>query len=105
MNAIEIEERVVAVLDGVLGHAYRLAPPAAPARELPQAPDLADAAKRTRAASPAIPSASTRSAWATIDADGMIDFLITSAWSGIRGFHSGRMFIISSGVPGRPSRR
>jgi hypothetical protein len=33
-----------------------------------------------------------------IDADGIADLLITSAWSGIRGFHSGRMFIISSGV-------
>jgi hypothetical protein len=33
-----------------------------------------------------------------VDGDGTIDFLITSAWSGIHGFHSGRMFIISSGV-------
>jgi hypothetical protein len=33
-----------------------------------------------------------------IDGDGTIDLLITSAWSGIKGFHSGRMFIISSGV-------
>jgi hypothetical protein len=33
-----------------------------------------------------------------IDGDGSIDFLITSAWSGIHGFHSGRMFVISSGV-------
>ena len=33
-----------------------------------------------------------------IDGDGTIDFLITSAWSGIKGFHSGRMFVISSGV-------
>ena len=33
-----------------------------------------------------------------IDGDGTIDFLITSAWSGIHGFHSGRMFVISSGV-------
>jgi hypothetical protein len=38
-----------------------------------------------------------------VDGDGTIDLLITSAWSGIRGFHSGRMFIISSGVAaGRP---
>jgi hypothetical protein len=36
-----------------------------------------------------------------VDGDGTVDFLITSAWSGIRGFHSGRMFIISSGVAGR----
>jgi len=33
-----------------------------------------------------------------VDGDGTIDFLITSAWSGIHGFHSGRMFIISSGI-------
>jgi len=32
------------------------------------------------------------------DGDGTIDFLITSAWSGIRGNHSGRVFLISSGV-------
>ncbi|MEP6768111.1 MAG: FG-GAP-like repeat-containing protein [Acidobacteriota bacterium] len=37
-----------------------------------------------------------------VDGDGKIDFLITSAWSGIHGFHSGRMFILSSGVS-RPS--
>jgi len=36
-----------------------------------------------------------------VDGDGTIDFLITSAWSGIRGFHSGRMFIISSGIANR----
>ena len=36
-----------------------------------------------------------------VDGDGTIDFLITSAWSGIHGFHSGRMFIISSGVPAK----
>lgn len=34
-----------------------------------------------------------------VDGDGTIDFLITSAWSGIRGFHTGRMFVVSSGVP------
>ncbi len=33
-----------------------------------------------------------------VDGDGTIDFLITSAWSDIQGFHSGRMFIISSGI-------
>jgi hypothetical protein len=33
-----------------------------------------------------------------IDGDGTIDLLITSAWSGIKGFHSGRMFVISSGL-------
>ena len=31
-----------------------------------------------------------------IDGDGTIDLLITSAWSGIKGFHSGRMFVIPS---------
>jgi hypothetical protein len=34
-----------------------------------------------------------------IDGDDTADFLITSAWSGIHGFHSGRMFVISSGLP------
>jgi hypothetical protein len=33
-----------------------------------------------------------------VDGDGTVDFLITSAWSGLHGFHSGRMFLISSGV-------
>jgi hypothetical protein len=33
-----------------------------------------------------------------VDGDGTIDFLITSAWSGVRGFQSGRVFVISSGV-------
>ena len=33
-----------------------------------------------------------------VDGDGVSDFLITAAWSGIRGFHSGRVFIVSSGV-------
>ena len=33
-----------------------------------------------------------------VDGDGTVDFLITSAWSGVSGFHSGRVFIISSGV-------
>ncbi len=32
------------------------------------------------------------------DGDGTIDFLITSAWSGIKGNHSGRVFLISSGI-------
>lgn len=34
-----------------------------------------------------------------IDGDGSVDLLITSAWSGVSGFNSGRIFIISSGVP------
>lgn len=33
-----------------------------------------------------------------VDRDGTIDFLITSAWSGIHGAQSGRLFIISSGI-------
>jgi hypothetical protein len=33
-----------------------------------------------------------------VDADGTIDFLITSGWSGVSGFHSGRVFVISSGI-------
>jgi hypothetical protein len=37
-----------------------------------------------------------------VEGDGVTDFLITSGWSGVHGFHSGRVFIISSGVkPGR----
>jgi hypothetical protein len=32
------------------------------------------------------------------DGDGTMDLLITSAWSGIQGNHSGRVFLISSGV-------
>ena len=32
------------------------------------------------------------------DGDGTDDLLITSAWSGVRGFHSGRVFLISSGI-------
>jgi hypothetical protein len=33
-----------------------------------------------------------------VDGDGTTDFLITAGWSGIHGHHSGRVFIISSGV-------
>jgi hypothetical protein len=33
-----------------------------------------------------------------VDGDGTIDFLITSAWSSIHGYRSGRMYIISSGI-------
>jgi hypothetical protein len=36
-----------------------------------------------------------------VNGDGTVDLLITSAWSGIHGFHSGRMFVISSGVQRR----
>jgi tetratricopeptide (TPR) repeat protein len=38
-----------------------------------------------------------------VDDDGIDDLLITSGWSSVRGFHSGRVFIISSGVSaGKP---
>ena len=40
-----------------------------------------------------------------VDADGTVDFLITSAWSGVRGFHSGRIFVLSSGVQNRAAAR
>ena len=33
-----------------------------------------------------------------IDGDGTVDFLITAAWSGVKGYHSGRMFVVSSGI-------
>jgi hypothetical protein len=33
-----------------------------------------------------------------VDHDGTTDFLITSGWSGVHGFHSGRVFIVSSGI-------
>jgi tetratricopeptide (TPR) repeat protein len=33
-----------------------------------------------------------------VDGDGTVDFLITAAWSGVHGNHSGRIFIVSSGV-------
>jgi len=32
-----------------------------------------------------------------VDGDGAIDFLITSAWSGVNGFQSGRVFVIAGG--------
>jgi hypothetical protein len=38
-----------------------------------------------------------------VDRDGTDDFLITSGWSGVHGFHSGRVFIVSSGVKKRPN--
>jgi len=34
-----------------------------------------------------------------VDQDGTSDLLITSAWSSVHGFQSGRVFLISSGVP------
>jgi hypothetical protein len=36
-----------------------------------------------------------------VDGDGTVDLLITAAWSGVHGFHSGRIFIVSSGVKKR----
>jgi hypothetical protein len=34
-----------------------------------------------------------------VDGDGIADLLITSGWSAVSGHHSGRVFVISSGVP------
>ena len=34
-----------------------------------------------------------------VDGDGTVDLLVTSGWSGASGHHSGRVFVISSGVP------
>ncbi len=36
-----------------------------------------------------------------VDHDGTADLLITSGWSSVHGFQSGRVFLISSGVPAR----
>ncbi len=36
-----------------------------------------------------------------VDGDGIIDLLITSSWSNVKGFQSGRMYIISGAAPGR----
>ncbi|MHA4915584.1 hypothetical protein, partial [Enterococcus faecium] len=33
-----------------------------------------------------------------VDHDGIDDLLITSGWSAVNGHHSGRVFVISSGV-------
>jgi tetratricopeptide (TPR) repeat protein len=33
-----------------------------------------------------------------VDGDGEVDFLLTAAWSGVHGNHSGRIFIVSGGV-------
>ena len=33
-----------------------------------------------------------------VDGDGNVDLLITSGWSAVHGHHSGRVFVISSGV-------
>jgi FG-GAP repeat/Tetratricopeptide repeat len=38
-----------------------------------------------------------------VDGDGTVDFLITAAWSGVHGYHSGRVFLISSGVAVSPA--
>jgi len=37
-----------------------------------------------------------------VDGDGTSDLLITSGWSAVHGNHSGRVFLISSGVNGKP---
>jgi hypothetical protein len=36
----------------------------------------------------------------TTDDNGQAELLITSAWSAVRGFHTGRIFLISSGIKG-----
>ncbi|HEY2633189.1 MAG TPA: FG-GAP-like repeat-containing protein [Steroidobacteraceae bacterium] len=36
-----------------------------------------------------------------VDGDGTVDLLITSGWSAASGHHSGRVFVVSSGVPMR----
>lgn len=33
-----------------------------------------------------------------VDGDGTMDLLLTAAWSGANGYHSGRVFVVSSGV-------
>ena len=40
-----------------------------------------------------------------VDRDGTLDLLVTSAWSGVHGYRSGRMFVISSGVSRPPPRK
>jgi hypothetical protein len=39
-----------------------------------------------------------------VDGDGVDDLLITSGWSAVSGHHSGRVFVISSGIPRRERR-
>ena len=39
-----------------------------------------------------------------IDGDGRTDFLVTSAWSGINGFRSGRVYIVAGTVQMESSR-
>ena len=36
-----------------------------------------------------------------VDGDGVIDFLITSAWSNVKGYRSGRVFVLSGQVIGK----
>ena len=38
-----------------------------------------------------------------VSRDGTAALLITSGWSGVNGFHSGRVFVIASGVPAQPA--
>jgi hypothetical protein len=40
-----------------------------------------------------------------VDGDGAIDLLVTSAWSSVRGSHSGRVFILSGATSPRPATR
>jgi len=36
-----------------------------------------------------------------VTGDGTVALLLTSGWSGVSGFHSGRVFVIASGIPTR----
>jgi hypothetical protein len=40
-----------------------------------------------------------------VNRDGTSALLITSGWSGVNGFHSGRVFVVASGLPARVSPR
>ena len=41
-----------------------------------------------------------------VDQDGDVDLLLTAAWSGVNGYHSGRVFVVSSGIqrPAKPKK-
>jgi large repetitive protein len=40
-----------------------------------------------------------------VDGDGAIDFLVTSAWSGVNGFQSGRVFVLAGPKPAQIRKR
>jgi len=37
-----------------------------------------------------------------VDGDGSVDLLVSAAWSAVHGHHSGRVFLVSSGLPAHP---